>query len=236
MPPAYLRCDLSTFPLASLGCKFDVILVGAPPPQMRPGQRTTQSKTHPTPRPHTPRRSRACPALPASDPPWDEYARRAGAHGVSGVASWSGEQIAALRVEDVADTPCFLFLCCGSAEGLSHGRTCLARWGFRRVEDICWLKTNKRASAAAGGGGGGLAGGGEDSVLVPTVEHVLVGIRGSVRRSADGHILHANCDTDVVVSEEPPFGSSAKARAAARRRMRPPPGAAGRVLIGSGWF
>ena len=31
---------------------------------------------------------------------------------------------------------------CGSAEGLDAGRHCLRKWGFRRCEDICWIKTN----------------------------------------------------------------------------------------------
>jgi len=35
---------------------------------------------------------------------------------------------------------------CGSAEGLDAGRHCLRKWGFRRCEDICWIKTNKDAS------------------------------------------------------------------------------------------
>jgi hypothetical protein len=31
---------------------------------------------------------------------------------------------------------------CGCAEGLEAGRHCLKKWGFRRSEDICWIKTN----------------------------------------------------------------------------------------------
>jgi len=139
------------------------------------------------------------------DPPWDEYARRAAAAGGSGGEddeSWSWEEVRALRVEDVADTPSFVFLWCGSREGTTHGRACLAKWGFRRVEDVCWLKSNK------GGGKGAPVEPG--CVLVPCKEHCLVGMRGGVRRSSDGHLIHANCDTDVIVAEEPPFGSSAK--------------------------
>jgi hypothetical protein len=47
-------------------------------------------------------------------------------------------------------------------------------------------------------------------VLVPCKEHCLMGMRGSVRRSSDGHLIHANVDTDIIVAEEPPFGSCAK--------------------------
>lgn len=31
---------------------------------------------------------------------------------------------------------------CGSKEGLDAGRHCLNRWGYRRCEDIVWIKTN----------------------------------------------------------------------------------------------
>lgn len=41
-------------------------------------------------------------------------------------------------------------------------------------------------------------------------EHCLMGVRGNVRRSTDGHIIHANVDTDVIISEEPDYGSTAK--------------------------
>ena len=57
------------------------------------------------------------------------------------------------RVQYPADT-CALQFCkpqrsrsvlpcrCGSAEGLDAGRHCLQKWGFRRCEDICWIKCN----------------------------------------------------------------------------------------------
>ena len=48
------------------------------------------------------------------------------------------------------------------------------------------------------------------SVVMPTSEHCLVGIKGTVRRNYDGHIIHANVDTDVMVGEEPPYGDTAK--------------------------
>ncbi len=41
-------------------------------------------------------------------------------------------------------------------------------------------------------------------------EHCLVGLRGQVKRGPDNHIVHTNFDTDVIVSEEPPLGSTMK--------------------------
>ena len=37
-----------------------------------------------------------------------------------------------------------------------------------------------------------------------------MGIKGMVRRAQDGHIIHANVDTDIIVAEEPPLGSTRK--------------------------
>ena len=37
-----------------------------------------------------------------------------------------------------------------------------------------------------------------------------MGIRGNVKRGPDGHLIHSNVDTDVIVSEEPPLGSTEK--------------------------
>ena len=37
-----------------------------------------------------------------------------------------------------------------------------------------------------------------------------MGIKGQVKRGVDGHFIHANIDTDVIVSEEPPLGSTEK--------------------------
>jgi hypothetical protein len=36
----------------------------------------------------------------------------------------------------------------------------------------------------------------------------LMGIKGTVRRSTDGHIIHANIDTDIIIAEEPTDGIS----------------------------
>lgn len=77
--------------------------------------------------------------------------------------------------------------------------------GFRRCEDICWIKTNQDPTRKAS-----TVRQDANSVLQHTKEHCLMGIKGTVRRSSDGHVIHANVDTDIIVSEEPPLGSTQK--------------------------
>ena len=50
----------------------------------------------------------------------------------------------ALDISEVAAQRSFVFLWCGSSDGLDLGRLCLQHWGFRRCEDICWIQTNHK--------------------------------------------------------------------------------------------
>ncbi len=57
---------------------------------------------------------------------------------------WTVEEIEKLNIGSVVASPCFLFLWTGDGgEGLEMGRRLLTKWGFRRAEDIVWVKTNK---------------------------------------------------------------------------------------------
>lgn len=177
-PAMWLKCDLTTFALepASFGnVSFDVIYL---------------------------------------DPPWRD-------------AQWPPARVAALRVDRVADPRgAFVFLWCGDGNDhtLERGRECLQAWGFRRVEEIVWLKTNrqteieteKKAQTSAGRVADASSSASSSAfrsassletrarpVLLPTKEHCLVGILGNLRRDRDGHIMHANIDVDVIVSEAP---------------------------------
>ncbi|KAJ3682532.1 hypothetical protein LUZ60_015105 [Juncus effusus] len=136
------------------------------------------------------------------DPPWEEYVHRA--PGITDhIEYWTMEEIMNLKLEAIADTPSFIFLWVGDGVGLEQGRQCLKKWGFRRCEDICWVKTNKKSA------GPGLR---HDShtLFQHSKEHCLMGIKGTVRRSTDGHIIHANIDTDIIIAEEPSDGSTKK--------------------------
>ncbi|EDL12301.1 RIKEN cDNA G430022H21, isoform CRA_a [Mus musculus] len=80
---------------------------------------------------------------------------------------------------------------------------CLRKWGYRRCEDICWIKTNKNNP-------------GKTKTLDPkavfqrTKEHCLMGIKGTVKRSTDGDFIHANVDIDLIITEEPEIGNIEK--------------------------
>ncbi|EDL44164.1 hypothetical protein, conserved [Plasmodium vivax] len=177
-PARYINCDLRSFDLGTLGTKFDVILI---------------------------------------DPPWKEYYDRK-IYNLDLLSSmhienydlngdinndrdkfWSLEDLASLEIEKIADVPSFLFLWCGITH-LEDARVLLNKWGYRRCEDICWLKTNiketnKKVKYLNETNN-------ENSFLQRTTEHCLVGIKGAVRRSYDIHFIHANLDTDVIIAEE----------------------------------
>ena len=65
-------------------------------------------------------------------PPLEQYQRRA-----SGVVfpwkPWEWEEVMALKLEEIAAQRSFVFLWCGSAEGLDMGRECFRKWGYRYV-------------------------------------------------------------------------------------------------------
>lgn len=130
------------------------------------------------------------------EPPLHEYQASNGVH-FDEYFTW--EQIKAIDVGSVAAQRSFIFLWCGSAEGLDKGRECLKKWGFRRCEDICWIKTNKKAPEHNRNLESG-------AMLQRTKEHCLMGIKGTVRRSQDSHFIHTNIDIDLIITEEPDYG------------------------------
>eukprot|EP00366_Plasmodium_knowlesi_P004943 XP_002262441.1 methyltransferase, putative [Plasmodium knowlesi strain H] len=177
-PARYINCDLRTFDLGTLGTKFDVILI---------------------------------------DPPWKEYYDRK-IHNLDLLNSmhienydlngdinndkdkyWTVDDLASLEIDKIADVPSFLFIWCGVTH-LEDARILLSKWGYRRCEDICWLKTNIKETNKKIKYLNEINN--ENSYLQRTTEHCLVGIKGAVRRSYDIHFIHANLDTDVIIAEE----------------------------------
>ncbi|KAK0140427.1 N6-adenosine-methyltransferase non-catalytic subunit [Merluccius polli] len=135
------------------------------------------------------------------EPPLEEYYRESGIPHTE--RFWTWDDIMKLEIEEISALRSFVFLWCGSGEGLDLGRMCLRKWGFRRCEDICWIKTNKNNP-------------GKTKTLDPkavfqrTKEHCLMGIKGTVRRSTDGDFIHANVDIDLIITEEPELGNVEK--------------------------
>lgn len=66
------------------------------------------------------------------------------------VMSW--EEISGLPIRQISADPafCYLWVGPGSQGGLERGREALARWGFRRCEEIVWVKTNKKGVRGPG--------------------------------------------------------------------------------------
>ena len=62
------------------------------------------------------------------------------------------EQLLELPIPALSADPSFVFLWVGhgSSDGLERGRELLAKWGFRRCEDIVWVKTNKTTNRGPG--------------------------------------------------------------------------------------
>ncbi|GAC72489.1 predicted N6-adenine methylase involved in transcription regulation [Moesziomyces antarcticus T-34] len=124
------------------------------------------------------------------DPPLEAYAWEA----TPTAPTWTWGEIAALPIPNLAAKESFVFLWVGSGagDGLERGREVLAKWGYRRCEDIVCIRTNAHGAEVEAG----------SSVLTRSVQHCLMGIRGTVRRSTDVRFVHCNIDTDVILSSE----------------------------------
>ncbi|KAJ7058143.1 MT-A70-domain-containing protein [Mycena amicta] len=112
-------------------------------------------------------------------------------------SSFTWEHLQELPIPSLAADPSFVFLWVGSGagEGLESGREVLAKWGYRRCEDVVWVKTNKTSNRGPGTDPP------TSSLLTRTKQHCLIGIRGTVRRSNDSWFVHCNVDTDVIFWE-----------------------------------
>ncbi|KAF9463316.1 MT-A70-domain-containing protein [Collybia nuda] len=112
-------------------------------------------------------------------------------------SSFTWDHLQELPIPTLAGDPSFVFLWVGSGagEGLERGREVLAKWGYRRCEDVVWVKTNKTSNKGPGTDPP------TTSLLTRTKQHCLIGIRGTVRRSTDSWFVHCNVDTDVIFWE-----------------------------------
>jgi mRNA (2'-O-methyladenosine-N6-)-methyltransferase len=129
--PFYLNADLEKLDLLSLGTSFDVILIDPPLEEYVP--------------PFEPLLNafsllryylRALENVSTTD----HVVRNEGGKR----PFWTESDLEKLDIPGIAASPCFLFLWTGDGgEGLEVGRRLFKKWGFRRSEDIVWVKTNK---------------------------------------------------------------------------------------------
>ncbi|KAJ4481023.1 MT-A70-domain-containing protein [Lentinula aciculospora] len=121
-------------------------------------------------------------------------------------SSFTWDHLQELPVPALAADPSFVFLWVGSGAGggLERGREVLAKWGYRRCEDVVWVKTNLTSNKGPGTDPP------TTSLLTRTKQHCLIGIRGTVRRSTDSWFVHCNVDTDVIIWEGDPCDPTRK--------------------------
>ncbi|KAI0632844.1 MT-A70-domain-containing protein [Trametes polyzona] len=121
-------------------------------------------------------------------------------------SSFSWDELQDLPIPALAADPSFVLMWVGSGsgDGLERGREVMAKWGFRRCEDIVWVKTNKTTNRGPGTDPP------TTSLLTRTKQHCLMGIRGTVRRSSDSWFVHCNVDTDVLIWEGDPSDPTRK--------------------------
>lgn len=67
-------------------------------------------------------------------------------------SSFGWDELQELPIPSLAADPSFVFMWVGSGagEGLERGREVLAKWNYRRCEDVVWVKTNKNSNRGPG--------------------------------------------------------------------------------------
>jgi hypothetical protein len=132
--------------------------------------------------------------------------------------SYDWTKITSIPIRLISADPSFVFLWVGDAagEGLEKGREALLKWGFRRCEEILWVKPNRKAIQAKARTTEDEHSGGSDvqrwmregrkdegdrpkNIMITQKEHCLMGIRGTVRRKTDNWFVHCNVGKCLLV-------------------------------------
>ncbi|CBZ55785.1 putative N6-adenosine-methyltransferase 70 kDa subunit [Neospora caninum Liverpool] len=112
-----------------------------------------------------------------ADPPWD-------IHMDLPYGTMTDQEMRSLRVDLIQEEGLLFLWVTGRAMELA--RECLQLWGYRRVEEILWVKTNQLQRIIRTGRTG--------HWLNHSKEHCLVAVKGNVP-------FNRNIDCDVIVSE-----------------------------------
>ncbi|KAK9275167.1 hypothetical protein L1049_022428 [Liquidambar formosana] len=112
-----------------------------------------------------------------ADPPWD-------IHMELPYGTMADDEMRSLNVPALqTDGLIFLWV---TGRAMELGRECLELWGYKRVEELIWVKTNQLQRIIRTGRTG--------HWLNHSKEHCLVGIKGNPE-------VNRNIDTDVIVAE-----------------------------------
>ncbi|KAF5205627.1 N6-adenosine-methyltransferase catalytic subunit [Thalictrum thalictroides] len=112
-----------------------------------------------------------------ADPPWDIHMELP--YGTMADEEMKNLNVPALQTDGLI----FLWV---TGRAMELGRDCLELWGYKRVEELIWVKTNQLQRIIRTGRTG--------HWLNHSKEHCLVGIKGNPE-------LNRNIDTDVIVAE-----------------------------------
>ncbi|KAF8529286.1 MT-A70-domain-containing protein [Hysterangium stoloniferum] len=122
-----------------------------------------------------------------ADPPWD-------IHMSLPYGTMTDDEMRAMPIPELQDEGLLFLWVTGRA--MEVGRECMRVWGYTRVDEVVWLKTNQLQRVIRTGRTG--------HWLNHTKEHMLVG----VKTISDGHgnlkmpsWVNRGLDTDVIVSE-----------------------------------
>eukprot|EP00916_Digyalum_oweni_P011405 GHVL01018983.1.p1 GENE.GHVL01018983.1~~GHVL01018983.1.p1 ORF type:complete len:724 (+),score=86.08 GHVL01018983.1:51-2222(+) len=112
-----------------------------------------------------------------ADPPWD-------IHMDLPYGTMRDQEMLQLRVQDVQNEGVLFLWVTGRAMELA--RDCMTVWGYRRVDELIWVKTNQLQRIIRTGRTG--------HWINHSKEHCLIGVKGNPK-------INRNIDCDVLVSE-----------------------------------
>jgi len=112
------------------------------------------------------------------DPPWD-------IHMTLPYGTLTDDEMKDLKIQDLQDDGILLLWVTGRA--MEVGRECLTRWGYNRIDELVWVKTNQLQRLIRTGRTG--------HWLNHSKEHVLIAQKGNPPW------LNRFIDTDVIVAE-----------------------------------
>lgn len=111
--------------------------------------------------------------------------------------SFSVGILESLCIPKISARPGLLFLWVPSNK-ISEGRKVMEEWGYRHGEDITYHASSDSSPHCPDR----YSWQRQNSILRPTTWHCLMGLRGTLRRSTDTHLINCNIDTDVIIERK----------------------------------